>query len=187
MSEGREAYHAAGRLSRAARDLMQSADEIDRPSDSYSIVGNVLDSLRSLEVTLGQLMEWHRAAEAGRHFEEDHDESTIGIMTAVTELDLAVQQADGLQETVSRAYGGNAVVRWFDSDQDDEDTADGPSEHPGSFNREDIIQDAQALLDRLDDTAPTEMDAMFYQSGYDALELALRDLLKVVEHGDRNS
>lgn len=45
---------------------------------------------------------------------EMQPDSTIGIMTTVTELDLAVQQADGLQETISRAYGGNAVIQWFD-------------------------------------------------------------------------
>jgi hypothetical protein len=114
VSEERQAFYAAGRLSRAARDLMQSAEELDRPSDSYAVLGNVLDSLRSLEVVLGELAEWHRSAEAGRHFDADHDDSTIGIMTTVAELDLAVQQADALQETLSRAYGGNAVVRWFD-------------------------------------------------------------------------
>jgi hypothetical protein len=114
VSEERQAFYAAGRLSRAARDLMQSAEGLDRPSDSYSIMGNVLDALRSLETVLGELAEWHRSAEAGRHFDAGHDDSTIGIMTAVAELDLAVQQADALQETISRAYGGNAVVRWFD-------------------------------------------------------------------------
>jgi hypothetical protein len=110
----REAFHAAARLSRAARDLMQSADELERPADSYPILGNVLDAARSLEVALGQLAEWHRRTEAGRHFQEHDDSSTIGIMTTVEELDLGVQQVDGLQETLSRAYGGNAVVRWFD-------------------------------------------------------------------------
>ena len=35
-------------------------------------------------------------------------------MTTLEELDLAVQQADGLRETISRAYGANAVVRWLD-------------------------------------------------------------------------
>ncbi|MDQ1058405.1 hypothetical protein QFZ23_002306 [Arthrobacter globiformis] len=35
-------------------------------------------------------------------------------MTTIAELDLAVQQADRLQETTSRANGGNAVVQWFD-------------------------------------------------------------------------
>jgi hypothetical protein len=32
-------------------------------------------------------------------------------MTTVVELDLAVQPAKGLREAISRAYGGNAVVR----------------------------------------------------------------------------
>ena len=114
MTGEREAYHAAGRLSRAARDLMQSSDELDRPADSYSVIGNVLDAVRSLEVTLGQLADWHRSAEAGRHFEPEHDDSSIGIMTAVEQLDLAMRQADVLQKTISDACSGNAVVRWFD-------------------------------------------------------------------------
>lgn len=63
--ESREAYHAAARLSRAARDLMQHADFLDRPADSYSILGNVLDAARSLEVALGQLAQWHRSAGSG--------------------------------------------------------------------------------------------------------------------------
>ena len=109
-----EAYHAAGRLSRAARDLMQSAEDLDRPSDSYSILGNVLDAVRSLEMSLGQLAEWHRSAGPGRHYDPGHDDSTIGIMTAVAELEAAVQHADALQQAISRAYSGNAVVRWFD-------------------------------------------------------------------------
>ena len=92
MTGEREAYHAAGRLSRAARDLMQSSDELDRPADSYSVIGNVLDAVRSLEVTLGQLADWHRSAEAGRHFEPEHDDSSIGIMTAVEQLDLAMRR-----------------------------------------------------------------------------------------------
>lgn len=114
MTEGQDARHAAARLSRAARDIMQCAEEFERPADSYSVLGNVLDAVRSLEVALGELREWHRSAEPGQHFAGGHDDSTIGIMTAVAELDLAVQQADGLQQTLSRAYGGNAVVRWFD-------------------------------------------------------------------------
>ncbi|QCO97988.1 hypothetical protein FCN77_10020 [Arthrobacter sp. 24S4-2] len=68
--EARQAYHAAARLSRAAPELMQHTDFLDRPADSYSILGNVLDTVRSLEVTLGQMAQWHRsaAAAAGQHF-----------------------------------------------------------------------------------------------------------------------
>lgn len=43
--QSREAFHAAARLSRAARDLMQSADELERPADSYPVLGNVLDAV----------------------------------------------------------------------------------------------------------------------------------------------
>ena len=46
---------------------------------------------------------------------------TLGIMTAVAEPDLARQQADGLQETLSRAYGGSAVVSWVDEVEPPED------------------------------------------------------------------
>lgn len=113
-SETREAFHAAARLSRAARDLMQNADSLDRTADSHSILGNVLDTMRSLESVLGQLAEWHRSTEPGRHFYAGIDGSTLGIMTAVAELDLAQQQAEGLQETISWAYDGNTVVNWFD-------------------------------------------------------------------------
>jgi hypothetical protein len=50
-----------------------------------------------------------------------YDDSTIGIMTTVSALDLAVQRADGLQENDSRVYGGNAVIRWFNEvDQSEE-------------------------------------------------------------------
>lgn len=88
---------------------MQHADTLDRPSDSYAILGNVLDTVRSW-------MNWaelHRSSEPSRHFHRGHDDSAIDIMTAVAELALAAQQADGLRETISRAYGGNAVVQWF--------------------------------------------------------------------------
>jgi hypothetical protein len=114
MTESREAFHAAARLAQAAQDLARATRSLDAPSDSYSILGNLADTQRSIEQVLKQLAEWHRSTAAGRHFSEGHDESTLGIMTAVAELDLATQQADGLQETLSRASGGNSVVRWFD-------------------------------------------------------------------------
>ena len=112
--ESRQAYQASTRLSRAAGELMQSSHGLDRPSDSHAVLGNVLDAMRTLESVLGQLAEWHRSAEAGRHFHEGHDDSAICVMTVIAELDLAQQQADGRQETISRANGGNAVVRRFD-------------------------------------------------------------------------
>lgn len=77
--EFREAFHAAARLSLAARQLMQTVDHLDRPSDSYSILGNLLDNVRSLEMVLGQFADWHRSVQPDRHFHQGHDDSTIGI------------------------------------------------------------------------------------------------------------
>jgi len=57
-----------------------------------------VDTPRSIEQVLRQLAEWHRAPAADRHYTASHDESALGIMTAVTDLDLAAQQAEGLQE-----------------------------------------------------------------------------------------
>lgn len=104
----------AKRLEEAARQLAHAIRSLDHPSASHTVLGNLLDAQRSIEQVLRQLAEWHRATAAGIHFESGHDESTVGIMTAVTELDLAAMQAEGLQETISRAYGGNSVVRWLD-------------------------------------------------------------------------
>jgi len=38
-------------------------------------------------------------------------------MTAVSELDLAAQEADALQETLNRAHGGSSVVNWLETSE----------------------------------------------------------------------
>jgi TorA maturation chaperone TorD len=112
---------AAQRMQEAARHLAHSTRSLERPSDSSPILGSLLDTQRSIEQTLRQLAEWHRSPAASAHYSDEHDESTLGLMTAVSELDLAAQQANGLQETLARAYGGNSVVRWFDTTDPDAD------------------------------------------------------------------
>lgn len=109
---------ASRRLQEAARQLAHLTRRLGSPSSSYAIMGNLLDAQRSLEQILRQLAEWHRQTTPGVHYRAHHDESALGVMTAVAELDLAAQQADGLQETMSRAYGGSSVVRWFDEAQE---------------------------------------------------------------------
>ncbi len=105
---------ASKRMADAARQLAHEARYSEVPSDSYAILGNLVDTQRSIGQVIRLLAGWHRSAAADRRYTANHDESTIGIMTAVTELDLAAQQADGLQETLARPHGGNSVVRWFD-------------------------------------------------------------------------
>jgi hypothetical protein len=101
-------------MAEAASQLAHSTRHLDRPSDSYVVLGQILEAQRSIAQTLHQLAEWHRTTAPGLHYAEDHEESALGIMTSVAELDLAAQQAEGLQETLARAYGGNSVVQWFD-------------------------------------------------------------------------
>jgi hypothetical protein len=112
---------AAERMAEAANQLAHSTKTIAVPSDSPAILGSILDAQRSLEQALSQLAEWHRLAGPGVHYPEHHEESGLGVMTAVAELDLAAQQAGGLVETVSRAHGGNKVVQWFDVPERDAD------------------------------------------------------------------
>jgi hypothetical protein len=101
-------------MAEAATELAHSTRHLERPSDSYVILGEILEAQRSIKQTLRQLAEWHRTTAAGVHYAEQHEESALGIMTSVAELDLAAQQAEGLHETLARAYGGNSVVQWFD-------------------------------------------------------------------------
>jgi hypothetical protein len=110
---------AAERMQEAARYLARSTRNLDRPSDIHLILGSLLDTQRSIAQTLRQLAEWHRTAAAGTHYARPHDESARGVMTTVTELDLAAQEADALQETLTRAHGGSSVVSWLDSEEPD--------------------------------------------------------------------
>lgn len=110
---------AAERMQETARYLARAVRKLDKPSDSHRILGSLLDTQRSIAQTLRELAEWHRAAAAGTHYSRLHDESARGLMTAVTELDLAAQEADALRETLARAYGGSHVVSWRDAEDPD--------------------------------------------------------------------
>jgi hypothetical protein len=120
MSAG-DTVGASKRLRQDARQLADVITGLDSPSSSYSLLGDLLDAQRSIEQALRELAEWHRRTIPGVHFAEHHDESAAGVTTAVEQLDLAAQQAEGLQETLSRAYGGSSVVRWFDEEQESSD------------------------------------------------------------------
>jgi hypothetical protein len=117
MSAG-DTVEASKRLRQDAQRLADVVTRLDTPSSSYSLLSDLLDAQRSMEQVMRELVEWHRRTMPGVHFAEHHDESVAGVTTVVEQLDLAVQQAEGLQETLSRAYGGSSVVRWFDEEQE---------------------------------------------------------------------
>lgn len=117
MTELDGPQRAAERMKEAARYLARSARDLDKPSDGHRVLGSVLDTQRSIAQTLRVLAEWHRAAAAGTQYSRPHDESARGLLSAVTELDLAAQEADALHETLARAYGGSSVVSWLDAEE----------------------------------------------------------------------
>ena len=116
-----DTVRASGRLQHDARQLADVITHLHSPSGSYSLLGDLLDAQRSIGHVLRELAEWHRRTIPGVHFAEHHDESAAGVSTVVEQLDLAAQQAEGLQETLSRAYGGSSMVRWFDEEQESSD------------------------------------------------------------------
>lgn len=114
----KDVIEASANLRQAAAELAELSERLDRPSSSGQVIGALLDSQGSIEQALRELAQWHKETIPGVHFAEDHPESVEGVSAAIKQLDLAAQQADGLHETLSQAYEGNGVVRWFDDVQE---------------------------------------------------------------------
>jgi hypothetical protein len=115
LSDTNGPRRAAQKMQEAARYLARATRNLDTPSDIHAILGSVLETQGSIAQTIRELAEWHRAAVAGTHYSRPHNESARGVMTAVSELDLAAQEADALQETLNRAHGGSSVVNWLET------------------------------------------------------------------------
>lgn len=113
----KDVVEASGSLRRAAGELAELSERFYSPSSSGQVLGALMDAQRSIEHALRELAQWHQCAMSGVHFAEHHDESALGVSLVVEQLDLAVQQAAGLQEILSRAYEGSGVVRWSDEEQ----------------------------------------------------------------------
>jgi hypothetical protein len=115
LSDTNGPRRAAQQMQEAARYLARATRNLETPSDIHAILGSLLETQGSIAQTIRELAEWHRAAVAGTHYSRPHNESARGVMTAVSELDLAAQEADALQETLNRAHGGSSVVNWLET------------------------------------------------------------------------
>ena len=115
MSETNGPRRAAQQMQEAARYLARATRNLDTPSDSHQILTSLVETQASIAQTIRELAQWHRTAAAGTHYSRPHNESARGVMTAVSELDLAAQEADALQETLNRAHGGSIVVNWLET------------------------------------------------------------------------
>ncbi|KQR62306.1 hypothetical protein ASF98_15375 [Arthrobacter sp. Leaf337] len=125
MSETNGPRRAAQQMQEAARYLARATRNLDTPSDSHEILRSLTETQGSIAQAIRELAEWHRAAAAGTHYSRPHNESARGVMTAVSELDLAAQEADALQETLSRAHGGSSVVNWLEKSEPEPPASDG--------------------------------------------------------------
>ncbi len=86
----------------AAKDLARFSPALQRPSDSYILMGQLVGIQQSLNQTIGQLAHWQRHAVSGKHLEADHGLSTLGIVISVTELEATAHHAYNLLETLQR-------------------------------------------------------------------------------------
>ena len=125
MSETNGPRRAAQQMQEAARYLARATRNLDTPSDSHEILRSLTETQGSIAQAIRERAEWHRAAAAGTHYSRPHNESARGVMTAVSELDLAAQEADALQETLSRAHGGSSVVNWLEKSEPEPPASDG--------------------------------------------------------------
>jgi hypothetical protein len=111
-------------MQEAARYLARATRNLDAPSDSHEILRSLTETQGSIAQAIRELAAWHRAAAAGTHYARPHNESARGVMIAVSELDLAAQEADALQETLNRAHGGSSVVNWLEEPEPEPPSSD---------------------------------------------------------------
>ncbi|MEO5320850.1 hypothetical protein PV761_19955 [Arthrobacter sp. CC3] len=124
MSETNGPRRAAQQMQEAARYLARATRNLDAPSDSHEILRSLTETQGSIAQAIRELAAWHRAAAAGTHYARPHNESARGVMIAVSELDLAAQEADALQETLNRAHGGSSVVNWLEEPEPEPPSSD---------------------------------------------------------------
>lgn len=121
-----ERSEAAASYREAARELARACRGLTRPADSRRVLSDLAGAQRSLEQALQALADWHRQTRPGLDYAEGRrGDGVAGVAAVVTELDLAVQQADGLRETLSRAERSSSVVTWFEEPEPDTESRSG--------------------------------------------------------------
>jgi hypothetical protein len=110
---------SACKLQEAARQLAQSTCSLERPFDSYTVLGDLTDAARSIQQAAHQLARWHRGTHPQIDYTGGHDESTTGVLAAATALDEAAELVQETEKALSRAHTANGTIRWFDGTERD--------------------------------------------------------------------
>jgi hypothetical protein len=114
-------------LAEVARTLAHSTRTVPHPSDTYELLGALVDAQAALGQIYAHLGAWHGAAQRGLHF---HGETELGIPDLIgigaTEkasisLMAATANAMAAANLVLKAYNSNGDLRWFDEVQEEED------------------------------------------------------------------
>lgn len=110
----------AAELAELARTLAHSTRQIPRPSDSYTLLGELSVAQRSLAQVYEQLSMWHDQVQPGvHHAGEDPSAGPqlygTGVASATTLLREAAERAELAEQSLRDAHSANGIIRWFDS------------------------------------------------------------------------
>jgi len=108
----------ANELADTARSLAHATRAIDRPYDSYLLLGCLTATQRSLGQVYDQLANWHSTVIDGVEYNGE-DGCGAGCAPGVARAELglrdAAQFAGIVEDALMQAHNANSVVRWFDS------------------------------------------------------------------------
>ena len=110
---------SANMLDEAAHDLACGTRAINRPYDSYVLLGRLTAAQRLLAQVFEQLADWHSRVVDGAHYNGE-DGFAVGLAPGVIRAELALRDAADLagqvEDSLMLAHSANGVVRWFDED-----------------------------------------------------------------------
>lgn len=104
-------------LEEHARSLAHSTRDIPRPSDSYTMLGELTATLDSLEQVCRQLALWHTRVVDGIQYagEDERGDGATGTVAAAAALEQAASSLGLASAAVNTAHTANGVVRWYDT------------------------------------------------------------------------
>ena len=112
----------AAELAELARTLAHSTRQIPRPSDSYTLLGELSAAQRSLAQVYEQLSMWHDQVQTGVHHDGEDPSAEVAAYGAggaagrvASLLREAAERAGLAEDSLREAHSANGVIRWFDS------------------------------------------------------------------------
>jgi len=117
MDSESDLLRQANLLYDTARDLARRTRVLDRPSDSYDLLGCLTGTQRLLGQVYDQLARWHGQVVDGVHHNGEDGYSPApedGAARAEVALRTAAQSAMRVEDALMLAHTANSVVCWFE-------------------------------------------------------------------------